>query len=252
MGACLFGDAGGRLIADTLTDALARFASLPVVVVASDYDGTLAPIVDDPEAARPDGDALEAFVRLSRREGVVAVIVSGRTTAHLESVVGVDPRIQLIGNHGASDADPSAVEQLVGDLRSLTDEHPGAFVEPKPSGCAFHYRHTSSPDRAAESARDVARESGAHVIDGKMVVEAVLGTGDKGTAVETVRRTTRADAVLFIGDDTTDEAAFRVLAPPDVTVKVGSGETAAIYRVTEVGDVAEIFETLDRLRRRAP
>lgn len=243
-------DAGGRLIDPALDAALSRFAVQRQVLVASDYDGTLSPIVADPAAATPHTSTLKAFLELSHVDGVTTAIVSGRTPEHLEEFVGTNENVHLVGNHGAtmdSGHDADRVRQLARQLTDLLDTHPGAAVEPKATGAAFHYRHSTDPDAASAAARSVVRAAGASMIEGKMVVEGVLGSGDKGTALRALRDETHAAAVLFIGDDVTDEAAFGVLTPPDVSIKVGDGDTSAMYRVPDVPDVGAVFRRLHEL-----
>ena len=73
----------------------------------------------------------------------------------------------------------------------------------------------------------------------------------KGAAIDTLRTRLGADAVLFVGDDVTDETAFARLRPGDVGVKVGEGETAAEYRVSTPEDVTDVLEALLAARRRS-
>ena len=84
-----------------------------------------------------------------------------------------------------------------------------------------------------------------------MVVELLVGDGDKGTAVAALARRTHASHVVFLGDDTTDEDVFATLSSSDVGVKVGPGETRAEFRVQSPDEVAEVLERLLALRRDA-
>lgn len=234
---------------------LEKIASQTPLLVATDYDGVLAPIVDDPDAAFPDRKAMEALVRLGQFPGTHTVAISGRALATLASLTGRPPGVALIGTHGAEEsgyAVPSDLVERVARLQtalaSLAERHPGSAVERKPIGAAFHYRHTAHPDRAAAAARALAEEVGARTISGKMVVECVFGDADKGSAVRRLRSRYRADSVLFIGDDTTDEDAFAVLESGDVGVKVGPGETAAGFRVASQSDVSAVLTLLAELR----
>jgi trehalose 6-phosphate phosphatase len=235
------------LIDSTLDEALARFAGQSPLLVASDYDGTLAPIVDDPAAAVPDRDALASFRRVAAEPGVTAAIVSGRSVATLEEFVGATPAITLVGNHGSTlghDGQSEHVRNIIRGLTNLTHRHDGAQVEAKPTGAAFHYRHAARPDLAASQAIRLAKEAGATVIEGKYVVEAILGAGNKGTAVRALAHSANAAAVLFIGDDVTDEAVFGTLGSNDISIKVGPEPTGATYRVADVRAVGSVFERL--------
>jgi trehalose-phosphatase len=88
--------------------------------------------------------------------------------------------------------------------------------------------------------------AGVHVKLGKDVVELAVLQADKGTALQELRERTGAVAVLYAGDDVTDEDAFAVLDPArgDVGVKVGSGATAAAHRVGSPEDVTAVLERL--------
>ena len=79
---------------------------------------------------------------------------------------------------------------------------------------------------------------------GKAVLEMAVVQVSKGAAIDTLRARLGADAVLFVGDDVTDETAFARLRPGDVGVKVGEGDTAAEYRVSTPEDVTELLEAL--------
>jgi trehalose 6-phosphate phosphatase len=247
MGQELPADAGGCLIDAALDAALARVATLTPILVASDYDGTLAPIVDDPAQAGPDAGALDAFLRAAECSGAHGAIVSGRAVEVLERFVGAHSSVTLIGSHGAtltSDSEGLAVDQLIRSLSELGSHHPGTVIEPKPTGASFHYRGAVDQESASEAARRVAITSGAKVIEGKYIVEAIIGTGNKGTAIEALRESTGAAAVVFVGDDVTDEHAFATLGTGDIGIKVGDGVTAAKFRVPDVAAVADVFNRL--------
>lgn len=249
MGKGLSPNAGGCLIDIALDAALARIAKLKSLLVASDFDGTLAPIVDDPAAARADGAAMDAFLKVADNPRTHAAIVSGRSVDVLEQFVGSTDNVILVGNHGSSltsDSDRATVRHLVLALTDLASKYSGTQVEAKPTGAAFHVRRADQPDAAANAAREIAEASGATVIEGKQIVEAVIGQGDKGTAITALRTSTGATAVFFVGDDVTDEAVFATLGAHDVGVKVGDGETAAQHRVPDVSAVADVFNRLAR------
>lgn len=245
-----------------LDDALARVAGADRLLVGCDFDGTLAPIVEVPENARPDPDALAALSGLAALAATEAAIVSGRARAVLARLTGLaDSPIRLIGSHGAEfDGEPEltdeSVRRLTGiedELRRLAPDYEGAIVEPKPTGVAFHYRRVSTRLReaAARAAREgPGRRPGVILREGHMVVELLVCRADKGRALDRLRRESAVDATLFVGDDRTDEDAFCRLGPDDVGVKVGPGETAATHRVGGQGDVAPLLERLYELRRK--
>lgn len=240
---------------------LARVAATARLLVACDFDGTLSPIVDVPDEARPDPAAVTALSRLAALPGTEAAIVSGRSRAALAELTGLtDSSIRLVGSHGAEfDAAPELSEEsarrlaeVEAELRRLAPDFGGSIVEPKPTGVAFHYRLV--PERLREAAARAAREGpgrrpGVIVREGHMVVELLVCRADKGRAIERLREETHASATLFVGDDRTDEDAFCRLGPRDLGVKVGPGETAATVRIEGQPDVAPLLERVYDLRR---
>ncbi|MEZ5323109.1 MAG: trehalase-like domain-containing protein [Microthrixaceae bacterium] len=120
-------------------------------------------------------------------------------------------------------------------------------MESKPTGLAFHYRR-ADPAVAADAAlivrRGPAKLPGVHVKEGKSVIELTVVDTDKGAALDHIRAAVHADAVLFIGDDLTDEDAFATLRGPDVSVKVGVGETLATHRVADPEEVCGLLARL--------
>lgn len=265
-----------------LTTALATFvaqrsAGHPVLV-ASDFDGVLAPLLDDPSASAPTAAAAAALERLAAlpQADVRLALVSGRDLATLAQLSGAPVGTSLVGSHGAeqghvvaasADAETSGVEgtssverhpfALTPDERATLDgvragleavaaEAEGAWVEDKPSAAVLHTRRAEpgAAERAGDAARAVGARYGAHTMTGKDVVEIAVLDTSKGLALTRLRDELGAAAVLYMGDDVTDERAFEVLAPTDVTVKVGAGETAARFRVASVDEAAQVLATV--------
>ncbi|PRC46180.1 trehalose-phosphatase, partial [Mycobacterium sp. ITM-2017-0098] len=99
------------------------------------------------------------------------------------------------------------------------------------------------------AAWDASPQWDAHVTTGKAVLEFAVISTDKGEAVDILRSEHEASAVVFFGDDVTDEKAFARLRDSDIGVKVGPGETAAAYRIDTPEDVAAALEYLAGSRR---
>lgn len=234
------------MIDPSLRNALEQVATSQHLLVASDYDGTLAPIVDDPSDAFPLPSAHDAITRLSRLDAVDVVIISGRSEDALVRFLGQSPTMSLIGNHGARTADGSdlLLVSITRSLAAVADRFDGAAIEEKPLGAALHYRNATDRTGARSAALDAANRTGVTIIEGKEVVEAVVGHGDKGSALIDAAKARSADNIVFFGDDVTDEAAFAALPAESVTVKVGPGPTAARFRVDKPIDVAEAIEVI--------
>lgn len=242
-----------------LRQALAAAARAPRVVVASDFDGVLSPLQDDPAASRPVPGAIEALRAAAALPGTTVALVSGRDAATLATISGVDPgeAIVLVASHGSQSSRPDLVmpadldaaqEGLLRDLGAgLADvvaAHPAARVEHKPSAVVLHTRGIDPADAAdaTEAALDLAEaHPGTHVLRGKDVVELGVVELSKGAALTQLARSVEARATVYFGDDVTDERAFEVLDPGrgDVTVKVGEGDTLAAHRLDGIPEVVE-------------
>jgi trehalose 6-phosphate phosphatase len=245
-----------------LDKAIAAVASEPVLLIACDYDGTVAPIVEDPDAAAPERESVAALRLLASMPDTEVAVISGRSLRDLAALSRLPQEIHLVGSHG-SEFDvgfSTALDDDLVDLRNrvtveledIADGHPGVVVELKPASVAFHYRRVA-PD-VAERMLNVVRNGpatrdGIRVKEGKKVIELAVVDTDKGIALDRIRSDVSASAVLFMGDDVTDEDAFVRLAGPDVGVKVGDGQSAAAFRVDDTTDVARVLAALAERRR---
>ena len=244
-----------------LDEALANIARSPVLLVASDYDGTLAPIVADPSQARPDRESMVALRALSSLPQTHVAVVSGRALRDLAELTGAPDEVHLVGSHG-SEFDPDFAERLAPDVRDLRERVAGQLeeiasrangfsVEHKPASIAFHYRNADE-GAAAEALglieRGPASVEGVYTRKGKKVIELGVVSTSKGKALEALRHRAGASAALFLGDDLTDEDAFETLRGPDVGVKVGEGESVAPFRIGDTHDVARLLARLAELR----
>ncbi len=239
-----------------MNTALATIAAVPSLLIALDFDGVLAPIVDVPSAARALPRSAAALAALATLPGTSIALVSGRGLADLAAVSGFGAPIRLVGSHGGEFDDGTVVlddeqharlDRLVTELHELVDGEPGVALERKPAGIAVHVRN-AAPEvgaRVLEAVRSgPAARPGIESTPGKAVLDLAVLQVNKGLAVDTLRERLGVDAVLFAGDDVTDETAFRRLRPGDLGIKVGDGETAAQYRVTGPEDVAYLLEEL--------
>jgi len=249
--------------------ALAAFAARPRVLIALDFDGTLAPFVLDPLQARSVPGGLEALRAAAALGGVTVAVVSGRDLATLAALtdIGPDDGITLIGSHGAEtnvatdtlgadflDAEATARLSVVSaELEAIRARYPAVRLEHKPSAVVLHTRgvEASVAEAATTATLEVGeRYPGVHVMPGKNVVELTVLEANKGSAVLRVGRATDSEATMYVGDDVTDEHAFAALdtASGDLTVKVGEGETVAAQRVPDPASVVELLGLFVRER----
>ena len=242
-----------------LAAALAGFAQVSPRLVALDFDGVCAPIVDEPSAARMLPEVRAALQALRADDDVRVALVSGRALDDLRAVADPEDDVLLVGSHGAEtaagDAEPAALldeegRRLLAEVRRQVSEvaarHEGVHVEEKPAGVVLHTRQAPRPAaRAAEEAllEEVPWPSGVHVRKGKEVVELSVLSADKGRALLRLRDLTGCVAVLYVGDDVTDEDAFAVLDDDahDVSIKVGPGGTAARHRIGAPEELAGVL-----------
>jgi len=238
-----------------------QLAHAPVLLVASDYDGTLAPIVDDPARAVPLRESIIALRALAAMPHTHVAIISGRALADLAQQTDAAHDIHLVGSHGsefepgfASNLPPALLElrrRLGADLTEIAQSCPRAWLEQKPAALAFHYRNADPAAADAAIARIAAGPAtvpGIHVRHGKCVIELSVVETNKGAALQRIRQQVGASAAIYFGDDFTDEDAFATLAGPDAAVKVGPGDTGAPFRVTDSTEVSRLLARLAEQR----
>ena len=236
-----------------LSTALQVAARTPRLLITSDFDGTLSPIVDHPADARPLPEASRALVALADLPATEVALISGRALADLRVLSSMPAEVHLVGSHGAEfdsgfahDIDRDLLARIVATLTEIADGRSGVTVETKPASVALHVRNAApaDADAALAAAKEAATGWDAHATEGKAVLEFAVISTDKGEALDILRGEHDASAVVFFGDDVTDEKAFRRLTDADIGVKVGPGDSAAGYRVGSPEDVADALRFL--------
>ncbi len=235
-----------------LVAALTDLAARRPLLVASDYDGVLAPLVGDPAAAVPSPGVAGAMARIAAADGVTVALVSGRGVEDLRRVSGLSGPYRWVGSHGAeydgplADALAGRRDALADRLAPLVAAVPGARLEVKPASVAVHVRQVADPAAAAAllAAADSAADPSLTKKPGKAVLELAVTDADKGSAVTRLRADLGVAAAVYLGDDVTDEDVFRVLGPDDVGVKVGAGETVAAHRVADTDGALAVLRLL--------
>jgi trehalose 6-phosphate phosphatase len=257
-------------LSSSLTGALRELARVRRLLVALDFDGTLAPEVDSPEQARALPEARDAVLRLLALPNTRLALVSGRSIRSLIEVADLPDNTLLVGSHGIElrldDVDPAGpygrvsldtaeieqVEVLHEVLGEVADSIDQVWLEVKPAGFALHTRlateHNSRLAHLVALSEAQAEVDSLTVREGKNVVEFSVRSTTKGEALEHLRRYTAADAVFYAGDDVTDEDAFAALTPDDLGVKSGPGPTEAPFRVAGPEEIALVLSTLATFR----
>lgn len=244
-----------------IVEALDLLVSAPTLLIALDFDGTLAPEVDDPLEARALPEAQEQLLRMLDLKDTRLALISGRALDSLEQVAHLGDRVLFGGSHGLeyrldegdstlpmSAEDTAALERLDALIHELADSAEGAWVELKPAGRALHVRMTTFEDAERLTAESVERVEaelpGLTTRFGKNIIEFAIRDATKGDAIRRLRDYVGADAVFFAGDDTTDEDAIMVLGPNDLGVRVGPAPSAARLRVQGTAEIARVLAIL--------
>jgi trehalose 6-phosphate phosphatase len=237
------------------------------LLVALDFDGTVSAIVDRPGDARVLPEAARAIATLESLPNTWVAYVSGRPLDSLAAVTEADDAALLIGSHGVevrldggvvqlalSDDERARLEGLDEALSALVGTTPNAMLEHKPAGLGVHSRLM---DQSAVPALHAAARAAADSIggfierDGKDILEFAVRDATKGDGVDVLRTRVNASAVLYAGDDVTDEDAFARMHDGDIGVKVGEGQTAAAFRVADPKAVAVMLGLLAGARTNA-
>lgn len=253
---------------ERIDDWLARRTAAGRMLLALDFDGTLAPIVPRPEDATIDAAARAALRRLSGDARTTVAIVSGRGLADARERVGIDG-IYFAGNHGLEIEGPDlhreheqaraarpALERCAERLLVELADVAGIIIEDKGLTYSVHFRLVATAAARDDVIRRVraacGAEPGIRLTEGKMVVEIRPDVDwDKGRAVDFLLDTLFDDArdvlVLFIGDDRTDEDAFRALSGRGEGVIVADPLPATTAASAFVHSPSEVVTLLERL-----
>ena len=247
---------------------LRRIADAETLLVAVDFDGTVAPIVHRPQDARILPKAKRALEQLSSFPQTHVAVLTGRGMASLLDVqLDVDGWV-VSASHGAElsglrppseDGEPELTggplteeenelkRWITRRLTRVLGDEDGIRFEDKPLGIALHVREVSDPKRAEElleAASALGSIAGIEVRHGKMVREFAVRRVDKGTALSQIRSHYPGAQVLFIGDDVTDEDVFATLLPNDIGIKVGEGDSFARQRISDPDSAAAVLKRL--------
>lgn len=241
------------------------------MLVALDFDGTLAPIVERPELAALPASTEEALARLARRQDTDVAVVSGRALEDVRARVGLRD-IFYAGNHGLEIEGPGlheihreaaaarpAIAACAESLRHALAGIDGVIVEDKGLTLSVHYRLVAD-EAAAERVREAvsgecAERPGLRLTRGKKVVEIRPDVAwDKGRATRFLLAALEAGGAgavpaLFIGDDETDEDAFRAIREAGAGVRVADPPPSTTAATAYLRSTQEVEALIDALAR---
>jgi trehalose 6-phosphate phosphatase len=220
-------------------------------LLAFDFDGALAPLGTDPLATRMRQETAELLRNLAHASPVA--VITGRSVKDVTSRLEGIPMLAVIGNHGS---EPSRfakraareVEGWMPQLRETVATLPGVEIENKVQSVSVHYWHATD-SAAAIAALDALVPQLPHavrVVHGIGIVNLVpAGAPDKGDALARLVKTHALPGALFVGDELTDEPAFRRARADGLGVRVGpSKHTAASFHVPTQLDIDALLTEL--------
>jgi trehalose 6-phosphate phosphatase len=251
---------------DAVTDASWRAALREVaasdrLLVALDFDGTLSPLVDEPMEARMLPASRVAVDALVSAPDTIVALVSGRSLVDLRLIAehDDDSPLLLAGSHGAEfwlpgqgpvihdedEGDAALRDLLFSHAEAATQHVEGVWIEPKTFGFGVHTRRVDPAEADAVNAAVDAivqteaphwrRRTGHHII------EYAFRHEGKDSAIAELRERTGASAVVFAGDDVTDEDALVSLGDDDLGIHVGDRPTAATLCVPDIPSLATLL-----------
>jgi len=233
-----------------LGKALSSLLGETPLIIMCDFDGVIAPIVEYYDDVDPLVGSLASLNALSAAKATTVAVVSGRSYTNLCCTLKVTGAVQLIGGHGADTGqlpDPAltaALSEIERSLRRGLASTPGCMhIESKSTGLAVHCR-AASVDEVYRLLLPIAQTYQLRCSRGINVVEVRARGADKGAALGALKQSHNGARAVVIGDDITDEDAFIAADPCDITIKVGSGITAARYRVAHPTGVSRVLELL--------
>lgn len=226
-----------------------------------DYDGTLMPFNNDPQAVKPDKELIELLDAFAKDKKTHVVIISGRDKSTLQKWLG-EQDLEFIAEHGvwlknktedwamAEGLDNSWKFEIKPILEMYVNKTPGSFIEEKDYSLVWHYRKVETglgELRAREiisHLKYLAVNMNLQVLEGNKVVEIKNIEVNKGKATAKWVHRVKPDFILAIGDDWTDEDTFKALPEEAYSVKVGDIHSAAKYSVKDHTQVRKLLRSL--------
>lgn len=199
--------------------------ALSNILLAFDYDGTLAPIAATPGAARMREDTRRLLARVAQR--YPCVVISGRSLDDLEKRLDDIPLWSMFGNHGIEARGRTDQAVPLGWSRFLAlrlQNEPGLVIEDKGYSITIHYRKVADKPRIrAAIGQAIASLTGARALAGIEAISVLPRDGrHKGTALQEALQQSGCDTAVYVGDDETDEDAFQAGEPGQLlSIRIG-------------------------------
>lgn len=251
----------------SIDKVLEELKKSPIKILMLDFDGTLSPIADSPKQSKLSHKNKTLLTKISKKRNIYIVIISGRSLKDIKKKVGLK-NITYAGNHGL-EGDVlgeeylypvpkkiyTTIKEIYKKLKNINNEFPGSLIENKKLSLSFHYRnveHKSTNQfklKVNNLLRPFIKDKLIYVLPDKKVFDIFPNVKcNKGTFARLIlnkihKKTNTKPAVMYIGDDITDEIAFKALKD-QITIKVGKAKTKAKYKITNTKDVAEFLRQI--------
>lgn len=250
-----------QLSAEIQEKLLASYQEAKQRLLFLDYDGTLSHFTDDPGDAHPDDELLGIMEQLCADERNKVVIISGRDRHTLSEWLGHFP-IDIISEHGVwlrkkgqewetiTFLQNDWMEEMNNVMNQYVDRTPGSHIEEKEYSLVWHYRKVETglgelrTRELASHLKYLAANQNLQVLEGDMVVEVKSSEVNKGKAASRWLSENKADYIMAIGDDWTDEDTFKAMPEDAFTIKVGGTSSAARFNVQGVEEVRALLHKM--------
>ena len=226
------------------------------VLLAFDYDGTLAPIVSRPELAHMRAETRRLLTEVAQR--YPCVVISGRRLDDVTRRLGDIPVWYVFGNFGHESPNlnhrpPQRIRDWVHRLTEDLPTHRGLVIEEKQYSVTIHYRRVRDKRRALAAINQAVEElPDARAVKSPQAVTLMPHGGpDKGVALQQARRRFACDAAIYVGDDDTDEDAFASDHPSRLlSIRIGAApkKSEARFRLRSQVEMDRLLGVLRALR----
>lgn len=240
---------------------ISRCRSAKKSLLLLDYDGTLIPFTDNPEAAVPPKEVIELLKDLSNNPRNEVVVISGRNKEVLDRWFG-SLDISLVAEHGVL-VKPRGEEwnflrplttdwktTVMSILKDYADRLPGSYIEEKQFSLVWHYRKAESEfaslrvDELFDSLSKFTSNADVQIYKGNKIIEVKNAGANKGIAATSFVNKLEPDFILALGDDYTDEDMFRLLPKEAYTIRIGVAQSYARYNVRNSSDALRLLDKL--------
>jgi trehalose 6-phosphate synthase/phosphatase len=230
-------------------------------IIFLDYDGTLVDFKPNVDQASPDEELYNILTQLSSDPNNHLVIISGRKHENLGDWFG-DKNIYLVAEHGAwfkqqgmewhkiNGLSTSWKKDIQSILEKYVDRTPGSFIEEKTYSLAWHYRKAQRglgelrANELMNTLRFLANDKGLQLLPGDKVLEIKNMEINKGKAALSLVEQSDYDFIMALGDDFTDEDLFKSLPDSSVSIKIGTGASAAKFYLRNPQEVRGLLTAL--------